>query len=417
MPNRPTSLAAPHNSTLCTLCAISCDVTDSLTSRCIRRNHWISGLPSNVRTTIAPDIEQLANLVLDSHSLIWLDACDVQTTRAAVKLAQRTGATLHVGQSPGAVAVKNVIASSGWFGTTLAEVAPRAEVIVTVGDGSLSESPLLAERFFRAKSQLQSPHWIHISPNACAPHNDLTDALIPNELIHWPRERWFEHFSKLALCLTQNEPIESPDVRHLGDRLRGSSNTVWLWDIDDFHFQTDELTIRRLVSIASALNATSRCTLLPLDMNVGRVTAEETLLWLTGCAGTAVWRGDHWYRSSRYIGYSLEQWSAEFPSIVLISNVASDRALPNLPATLVLQSRTSNASSAVTAPSDARTIQVAAVGLDCSGHLFRGDRGTVHFAKAITPSSLPAAADILSQFTNQLTVHSRSAASEVCDAN
>jgi hypothetical protein len=127
-----------------------------------------------------------------------------------------------------------------------------------------------------------------------------------------------------------------------------------------------------------------------LDLNVGRVTAEETLLWLTGCPTTATWSGEHWYQSPGYAGSSLEQLSAAFTSIVLVRSLASDRSLPNLLADLTIN----------TSPAkQQQDVQVAAVGRDCSGHLFRGDRGTVLHVAATASSDLPTAADLLTQMT------------------
>ena len=391
MPDRsPASNSLPLE--ICALCAIGCNLNDTLTSRCTRRNHWLAATsPSQDSTSYQKNL--IANLRLDAQSLIWLDACDVKTARAAIAVAQQTGATIHVGKSTGADAVKRVMFGGSWFGTTLAEVAPRADLIITIGDGVLSESPLLADRFFTAKStsdsaesnsaQSNAAQWIHISPHAAITDRASQSLHAPSEHVHWPRALWFEKLSELALSLKSNANNNS-----LSQQLKSSQQTVWLWDVDDFHFQTDELIIRRIVSIASELNQAARCTLLPLDMNIGRVTAEETLLWLTGCPGTATWRDGRWYRSPRLANFTLEQWAAEFSNIVLISNLPSDRALPNLPAQLVLQSNGSNA---------ANTIQVAAVGRDCSGHLFRGDRGTVHFVQATRSNTLPMATDVLTQ--------------------
>ena len=222
--------------------------------------------------------------------------------------------------------------------------------------------------------------------------------LEPHETLHWPRELWFERLSSLALSVQSNSQAAKDNanadefaVHELAMRLKTAQQTVWIWDVDEFHFQTDELLVRRMVSIASELNNVARCSLLPLDMNVGRVTAEETLLWLTGCAGTAAWRDGRWTKSQRFSSFTLEQWAAEFRSIVMVSNLPSDRSLPNLPAALVLQARES---------SDDRCVQVAAAGLDYAAHLFRGDRGTVYFAPALQSTPLPTAAEILAQLGN-----------------
>ena len=380
----------------------------------------------------------LSNLIVDTETLIWLDSCDVQTARAAVSLAKRSGATIHVGQSTASHAVKSVMSNAGWFGTTLSEVAARAQLIVTLGDGVLSESPLLAERFFRSRDETSQARWLHISSHeprvsTSSISNTLTAA--PDGWLRWPREDWFEQLSRLACDIqpsastqlssqrTNSQEADSlrvdstrgkvgteqelccVDYFELVDQLKAADQVVWIWDIDDLHFGTDELVVRRMLSIANTLNEAGRCALLPLDMNIGRVTAEETLLWLTGCPGTACWQGDRWDRVSRYAGYSLEQWADAFPKILLISNLASDRSLPNLPATVTLQAKPALRSG---------DIQVAAVGIECSGHLFRGDRGTVHFCEATQSSARPSALQLL----NSLAVTNRSAPkAEASDAH
>jgi hypothetical protein len=269
-------------------------------------------------------------------------------------------------------------------------------LIVTLGEGIRRDAPLLAKRFFQSLTREQQPHWIHISQLAsvdCPSLQDSVDGIDikPHEKFHWPRDQWFERMSQLALSLLQPTgklSSTAQTVAHLSTKLLASSQTVWVWDVDDLLFQTDELLVRRMLNIARTLSERARCALLPLDLNIGRVTAEETLLWLTGCPTTATWSGEHWYRPPRFSGYSLEQWSSAFSSIILVSNLASDRVLPNLPADLTIQ----------TAPLNRENqVQVAAVGLDCSGHLFRGDRGTVLYVKATSSSVLPTAAELLAQ--------------------
>lgn len=377
----------------CTLCGLMCDTAADLPNGCARRECWLATLPHRKREFQADDgaLERFGRIQLNDRTLIWLDACDVQTTRAAVQLARSIGGTIHVGQSTGAHAVKSVMASDGWFGTTLSEVAARAEMIVTLGDGLSSEAPLLGDRFFRSTTRDTQPYWLHISPHAQGNASQASgegNRAAPDEYIHWPREQWFERLSQLAMGLLpamQNVSLAEAD---LARRLQAVKQSVWMWDVDDLHFQVDELLIRRLLSIARTLNEQARCALLPLELNVGRVTAEETLLWLTGCPTTATWMGDHWYRSPHYSAYSLEQWSDAFSSILLVSTLASDRTLPNLRTSMTLQTQPA---------SQPHEIQVAAVGLDTSGHLFRGDRGAVHFLQATSPSGLPAAASLLTQ--------------------
>ncbi len=386
-------------SSVCTLCALACDSQLALTKHCTRRKRWLESLSAGRRATeLDESFAHLTNILVDTETLIWLDSCDVQTARAAVVLAKQTGATIHVGQSTGSHAVKSVMSNAGWFGTTLSEVAARARLIVTLGDGALRESPLLAERFFRSQTQLAAPRWLHISAHPSSVSITNEAQFVPHGQIHWPRENWFEQLSSLALAIQQPSSqliataVTDFASSELLTQLRTAEQIVWIWDIDDLHFATDELIVRRLLSIANSLNEAGRCSLLPLDMNIGRVTAEETLLWLTGCPGTACWQGGRWHCSPRYSGYSLEQWSAAFSKIILISNLPCDRSLPNLPATVTLHARPA------VRPGE---IQVAGVGIECSGHLFRGDRGTVHFAQAAQSGELPTASHILNRLTQR----------------
>lgn len=383
---------------LCTLCGLMCDQSMPIANQCDRLSRWLAAVPSRSRSSVPSDFKKyLKRAHLSADTLIWLDACDVQTTRAAVQLARRVGATVHVGQSTGSHAVKSVIGSDGWLGTTLSELSARAELVVTLGDGILSQAPLLAERFFQSQTRTMQPHWVHISQHDSdvSPFFEASErgsTIAPHEVIRWPRERWFENLTQLALSLqqpsSQSPSAATQTIKNLADRLLAATQTVWLWDVDELYLPSDELIVRRMLSIARTLSERMRCALLPLDLNIGRVTAEETLLWLTGCPTTATWSGDNWYRPSRFSGYSLEQWSSAFSEIIRVSSLASDRSLPNLAADLAIQ----------TSPvKQDYEVQVAEVGRDCSGHLFRGDRGTVLYVQATSFGSLPTAAELLKQ--------------------
>jgi len=366
----------------------------------------MSVVPSRSRDVLSSDLSaRLSRTKLNASTLIWLDASDVQTTRAAIQLARQVGATIHVGQSTGSHATKKVMVSDGWLGTSLSEISARAELVVTLGDSVLREAPLLGERFIQSQTRTIQPYWVHISQQAfdgasATEASEQKIAIAPHEVIYWPRDHWFDGLSQLALSLLQPSDLaciaSKSTISQFSARLRAAKQTVWMWDIDDLHFQSDELIVRRMLSIARAMSERMRCALLPLDLNVGRVTAEETLLWLTGCPTTATWSGTHWYRSPRYADYSLEQWSSAFSSIVLVSSLASDRSLPNLPADVTIQTAPANQD---------HEVQVAAVGRDCSGHLFRGDRGAVLYVEATSTSELPTAAELLTQLMENAVVN------------
>ncbi len=87
--------------------------------------------------------------------------------------------------------------------------------------------------------------------------------------------------------------------------------------------------------------------------------------------------------------YSIEQWNAAFDTIIVVSNLPSDRPTPNLRSQLRLVTH---------APRDTVERQVSAVGLEASGHLFRCDKGLVQFLSAAA-CELPHAAEVLDQIS------------------
>ncbi len=280
------------------LCSLELDDVD----RCSRRSRWLDRSLEAQSKHPPLSSERFDLLKINSSPLIWLDSCDVRACRAAVALAQRTRGTVHVGQSTGLRAVKRVMSSSGWFGTTLSEVAARADLVVTLGDGAVKESPLLPSRFLFGGGIDRAITWIHITPHEIGTQKDASHGSdvsfvdgprTPDFVFHWPREQWYERLTEVALTtLGQgnnrqfNGELKTSVhllVQKMSEYLQRSQQSVWIWDVDDLHSEVDELVVRRLVDIAARQNATARCALLPLDLDAGRVTAEETLLWLTGC--------------------------------------------------------------------------------------------------------------------------------------
>ena len=113
----------------CCLCSLLCPavpVSDETSlERCTRRQAWQKNsrhAPHSIQddSTLASFAREVVDLLDVDQSLLWVDAADVNTMRAAVTLAQQLGCTLHVGQGTGAEVVKRVTASEGSLSTTLA---------------------------------------------------------------------------------------------------------------------------------------------------------------------------------------------------------------------------------------------------------------------------------------------------------
>lgn len=349
--------------TICTLCGLACEEPLG----CHRAESWHPSYKTN-SVELDEYVRQAAlELARAGRPLFWLDAADVRTVRSIVKLAQACEGTIHVGQSTGLQCLKRVMKDSGWLTTTLAEVADRADLVVSIGNNLLQLAPLLQPRFIAP-----SAAWLHV---ADSPRGQRHQGRQPKEVV-WPRDTWFDRLTELVLLVRSGAAPNGthPQVDLLLKHLQSASNIVWLWDIDEMHFDTDELIIRRLVSLAQLISESTshqaRCRLLPIDNRVGRVSAEETLLWLTGCSTTAKWNGQRWWSMPRWETFDLRDWSREFDVRWMISNVPSEHHSPNIEYQRQLHWSANS--------SDASWV-VTGVGWQERGHLFRGDRGMLLF--------------------------------------
>ncbi len=385
---------------MCSLCGLACPVSmfDELASegaaRCPRLSDWRNRF--DLRTSEDRFEEErsdrLHQIKIDSSSLIWLDGTDVRTTRHVVRMAQRTGATIHVGQSPGSPALKRVMRIERWHGTTLAEIASQCDLIVTIGDGVLTESPLLIDRFWDRPDASVNRHWFHITSESVVDGGRATRlARQPDRTILVERRDWYAFFTLLALELdsqaetlggAKDPNLPMAEAVEVAGCIVQHRACALVWDIDDLYFDVDETILRRLASIARIIHDREdghRCGLLPIDMQLGRLTAEETLMWMTGHASTIRWRQDRWDSPSHVESFSIDDWQTHFETIVLVNNVARLKSSPNLNATLSLQTSAARGSN---------EIQVASVGVDDSGHLFRGDKAFVGYYPATCNSQL-----------------------------
>ena len=438
----------------CCLCGLLCSLDraankaaeprgESLTSlfslpnveACHRRNQWLAQTHS---TSEISSVDHSTNAAYDSaenlsaqvaaiaqlfkpaqRSLIWIDGADVNTTRSAVALAEAIRGTVHIGQGTGAAAAHRVLANQGWLGSSLSEIATHADLIVTLGSGLRSEAPLLTQRFFTPALASGRAEWCHIAADPEA-DNQLASGTPANQISPsytavWPREKWYEHLTHILLALQPEAPSSTHQGAQANDsidalvsKLQHAKNIVWLWDADEFHDAIDELCISRLLGISRLLTQSARCSLLCLDAQVGRVTAQETLLWLTGCSGTADFDGEHWRQPQSLEQIAIEEWQLAFDSILVVRSVPSAKPLPNLKASHVMVTEQSLLPDGMVASGMTR---VASVGTDCAGHLMRGDRATMMYCAASEPAPahgkptqvrLPTAAAMLDQVRNQI---------------
>ncbi|MCA9132094.1 MAG: hypothetical protein KDA45_03035 [Planctomycetales bacterium] len=367
----------------CCLCGLMCPL-NGVGSACPCRNRWLTeagkadAVPAYSSRAAALSVARVSQLFRTARQpLVWLDAADVQSVRAAVHLAHRLRGTVHIGQSTGGALPQRVLGRQGWLGTSLAEVATHADLILTLGDDILSEAPLLPSRFFQPAIDRQPQAWWHISQRPpTASREQEPPSPSPSKRLCWPRKEWYQRLTNLLWHLRdapQPPPLDAGQEALLG-RMRQARYAVWLWDSEEFCDAIDELLIRRLQDMAQVLSGNARCSLLSLDANVGRVTAEETLRWLTGLSTTATFDGRQWTAREHWEHYQLDDWPSEFDAILFVRTVPTLRPVPHLQADHWLLPE----DGFLAADVDPQTVlRVAATGQSCSGQLMRGDRGAM----------------------------------------
>jgi hypothetical protein len=228
-------------------------------------------------------------------------------------------------------------------------------------------------------------------------------------LLEWPRDQWLDNLTRLLLALSggptlPTQPAAPVDLAamQLAELLAASRYAVFVWAEDEFAAEGDRLLVERLHEIAARLTATTRCSLLPLGVDPGRTTAKETLLWLTNHATTARFQSGRWCKPQVGSHVGLDDWHGEHDWILGLRTLPSDRPLPDLPFDLVLDAACNQRMHSLgqtPSPGAADVIGVAAVGLECPGHVTRVDHAFGAYLPALLAanSDRPSASQVIAQ--------------------
>ena len=222
---------------------------------------------------------------------------DIHGIRAALRLAETTGALLrHKQQGPASHNLK-VMQSRGWIMTTLAEVKNRADVVVFVGDGVTRKHPRFIERC------LNAPHSMFLGKNGA------------RKLAYLGRpareEMW--QFSPAPVVISRRDSRRNPagiadNLALLRARLKGERRlgrerlsaaaerklnlvasmlkeadyAVLVWSPAALPEEHADLIIESLSDLIRDLNQTRRAAGLTLSGNEGGGAFQSVAAWQTG---------------------------------------------------------------------------------------------------------------------------------------
>ncbi len=352
------------------LCGSASEIRDCPKRLSVLARDSIRGSTSSANITDA-----LVGLARTPETLVWVDAADVATMREVIRFAEASDATVHIGQTTGTKIQKRVAATEGWLGASLNEAANHADLVITFGDSLLSELQRIDQLLNRQTSDAK--HWCHIGSQPLQP----TDSNIT-----LPRTDWYESLTSLLLAIREPKlhVDPSPAVGKLRDRLAACRYGVIVWHADEFLDELEELTLRRLSELARQVSVTSRLSLVCIESNPGRVTAQETMLWATGQSPSATFRGGEWIQRKDLDTYGLQDFQNGFKSVLMVRSVCTAAPLPNLACDVaLLPGRELH----LAPQSCTMAATVAAVGEQQPGLLFRGDHAAVLKYEAAEQSS------------------------------
>ncbi|MDD5364627.1 MAG: hypothetical protein PHR30_04745 [Gallionellaceae bacterium] len=214
-------------------------------------------------------------------------ACDVTGHRAALDLAERTGA--RVDHMNGPAQFRNWLAfqDGGWMTTTLSEVRNRADVVILAGTVA-SAFPRFFERCLAPESQfgdLARRVIVLGGPISRLPEPFAGSALT----IPVPATRLGELCAVLRARLTgrplpvrEVAGVPAAQIDAVLEILRSARYGVLAWNAAELDFPGAELTIQAMVDLVKDLNRDTRWSGLPLGGNDGDTTAAQVCTWRTG---------------------------------------------------------------------------------------------------------------------------------------
>ena len=215
--------------------------------------------------------------------------CDIHGLRAAVRLAERSGARLD--HMHGAAQLRNLLPlrRGGSVLSTLSELRNRADVVLLAGTLGAA-APRLFERCLDDSGQglfgeLHRRVLIVGSP-LLRPRLRPAGAELA---IDCPNESLGELFGLLRARLA-GAPLQAASWRGIDmaridallDTLRAARYGVLLWDAGELDHPGADLAVRAMLDLVVDLNAATRWAALPLGGDDGGASAQQVCTWLAG---------------------------------------------------------------------------------------------------------------------------------------
>lgn len=367
----------------------------------------IQGRPS----TLEQAIQRAAQILHTAKQpLIAGLATDAAGCRAAMALAEKSGAAVDHMHGNAISSNALVLQRRGWIMTTLTELRNRADLVVLFGTDGVSVNPRFIERCLRplpgmGRHRKRPRQVVFIGEEAQA--RTLKKSLPSAVTISCRRQDQVDMLWALRGVMhgqTDVIPVQRPisgkvsALKRLAEQLRTADYSVIAWAPGQLPPEQADIIIETICELVAKLNETTRAAGLALGGSDGAVTAMNVCAWQTGYPLRVNFAsGAPEYNPSRNSSDTLLQ-RREADALVWISTLhplppPGGKRMPTI--VLTPPSRKIAGTADVYLP-------VAIPGVDSGGTLFRLDSVVALPLRAVRSSNLLSAAEILNRITSRI---------------
>jgi formylmethanofuran dehydrogenase subunit B len=329
---------------------------------------------------------------------------DVNDTRAALALADKTGAALDQARAEGGLRNLLVLADSGWMAATLAELKNRVEVLVVFGSDVEADFPRFYERFVWNKETLfgQDTSKREIIYIGKSPSGDASTA--PDGRVAKVLACDTESLPEVAAALAALANGANLQVERVGgialaelatvvERMKSAQYSVVTWVAGQLAFPHADLAVQQVCQFVVALNKSgvTRSSALPLGGQDGDRTASQVFAWQSGYPTRFSYaRGYPEYDPYHFSTAKLLA-SGEADVLVWVASINARQTPPATDVPTIVIGR-----SGMTFDKEPDVyIPVGAPGIDHAGHMYRCDNVVSLPLRKLRDSGLPSAASVL----------------------
>jgi len=349
-------------------------------------------------------ITHIADLLRTSkQSVIGGMATDLNGTRAAMALADKSRATVDNMDSAAGFRNTLVLQDTGWMVTTLTEVRNRVDLLLVVGSDLEAVFPRFFERMvwndesmFGQEIESRQVVYLGKAPSADAstsPNGKKAQVLACDDAD-------LPEVMSVLRALVKGKSIQAntvggiavSDLAILAQQLNDAKYSVITWAAGCLEFEHAEVTVQTVCEMVKELNIATRSSGLPLGGKNGGITVNQVSAWQSGFPmRTNFNRGYPDY--DPYLSDSRRMLAEdEVDVLVWVSSFDIDRTPPTSTATTIVLGR----SGMIFEQEPEVFIPIGTPGIDHAGRAFRTDSVVSIPLRKLRDSGLPSTFDVLS---------------------